>query len=62
LEAFRTQTEKVADKISYVHKPSAPFESDSDAELVGLEAKIPGGRFDPDLSASLQAQADRLGK
>jgi hypothetical protein len=57
LEAFRKETEAMADNIALVEKPS-----DSDEELVGLEAKIPGGRYDSNLSPSLQVQADRLDK
>jgi hypothetical protein len=59
LEAFRTETEAMADTIGLVRKSSVDI---GDDKLVGLEAKIPGGRFDSDLSPSLQVQADRLGK
>lgn len=59
LEAFRKETEAMANNISRVEKPS--YDSGDDA-LVGLEAKIPGGRYDSDLSPSLQVQADRLEK
>jgi hypothetical protein len=47
----------MVDNIALARKPSI-----SDDELVGLEAKIPGGRYDSDLSPSLQVQADRLTK
>jgi hypothetical protein len=59
LEAFRKETEAIADNIALVRKPSDEINED---ELVGLDAKIPGGRYDSDLSPSLQVQADRLTK
>jgi uncharacterized protein YbcV (DUF1398 family) len=57
LEAFRKETEAMADTIAFSQKPSSEF---GDDELVGLEAKIPGGRYDSDLTPSLQLQVDRL--
>jgi hypothetical protein len=57
LQAFRRETEAMVDNIALARKPSI-----SDDKLVGLEAKIPGGRYDSDLSPSLQVQADRLTK
>jgi hypothetical protein len=59
LEAFRKETEATADNIAYVRRPSDGI---GDDKLVGLEAKIPGGRYDSGLSPSLQVQADRLDK
>jgi hypothetical protein len=59
LAAFRKETEVIADNIALARKPSDEI---SDDELVGLKAKIPGGRYDSDLSPSLQVQADRLTK
>jgi hypothetical protein len=56
LEAFRKETAAMAENIALVDGENG------DAELVGLDAKIPGGRYDSDLSPSLQVQADRLEK
>lgn len=53
LTAFRSKTHSVANQLA--HMESA--ESEDDKDLVGLDAKIPGGKFDPNLGVSLKAQA-----
>jgi len=57
LTAFRTKTDKVAHQLAHMES-SMPSEVEN--ELVGLDATIPGGRYDPDLSPELKAQAERI--
>jgi hypothetical protein len=59
LEAFRQETEAIADNIAFTEESTHDV---GYADLVGLEAKIPGGRYDSDLSPSLKIQADRYKK
>ena len=51
LESFRDQTQALADSVDFVMEDS----EDLSESLVGLDAKIPGGRFDSELSPSEQA-------
>jgi hypothetical protein len=59
LNAFRKETRDTAEHVAQLGKHSTHI---SEANLVGLDAKIPGGRFDSNLSPSLQLQVDRLQK
>lgn len=59
LEAFRQETAAIAENIAFTEESTHEL---GDADLVGLEAKIPGGRYDSGLSSSLKIQADRLNK
>ncbi len=53
LESFRAQTFKVLEHVD----DSTVI--DSDNNLIGLDAKIPGGRFDSELDESLKRQIDK---
>ena len=52
LSAFREQTFVAAKRLSSVKQS----EHDTDSDLVGLDARIPGGRFDSNLSDSVTNQ------
>jgi len=51
LESFRDQTQALANSVEFVMEDS----EDLSESLLGLDAKIPGGRFDSELSPSEQA-------
>lgn len=53
LAAFRAQTATVAHKVAHMETVSSHT---ADGELLGLDAKVPGGRYDSDLSPSRKAQ------
>lgn len=58
LTAFRSKTQIRATQLAHMESSSeGDHEGDQDS-LVGLDAKIPGGKDDPDLSPSLKPQAE----
>jgi len=57
LSFFRSETDALADKVAH---PMHESVHENESQLVGLDAKIPGGRYDSKLSPSLKEQADKL--
>jgi hypothetical protein len=55
LTAFRRQTVSAATQVTKLEQLS----SNGSEILIGLDAKIPGGRYDSNLSPSLQEQVKR---
>jgi len=50
--AFRSKTNQVADQLAHMDSTV----SVAGQNLVGLDAKIPGGRYDPDLNPELKVE------